>query len=145
MELAQLRAELAHAYFIFKKDEKSLRQARISISLSGHKNALAFWSGGLASWRLGNLKQSKCGDLNLRTVVKLPNGSGKKNKIAVLCEQEKVEEAKKIGADVAGSQDLLDKISFKDLIFIYLELEAQGRGMNFKHTFSQSKYPQIIA
>ncbi len=58
-ELAQLRAEFAHAYFIFKEDEKSLRQARISISLSGHKNALAFWSGGLASWRLGNLKSSK--------------------------------------------------------------------------------------
>ena len=58
-EIAQLRAELAHAYFIFKKDKKSLRQARISISLSGHKNALAFWSGGLASWRLGNLKLSK--------------------------------------------------------------------------------------
>ena len=58
-ELAQLRAELAHAYFIFKKDTKSLRQARISISLSGHSNALAFWSGGLASWRLGNLKLSK--------------------------------------------------------------------------------------
>ena len=58
-ELAQLRAEFAHAYFIFKEDKKSLRQARISISLSGHKNALAFWSGGLASWRLGNLKLSK--------------------------------------------------------------------------------------
>ncbi len=58
-ELAQLRAELAHAYFIFKKNQKSLRQARISVSLSGHKNALAFWSGGLTSWRLGNLKLSK--------------------------------------------------------------------------------------
>ena len=58
-ELSQLRAEFAHAYFIFKKDQKSLRQARISISLSGHKNALAFWSGGLAAWRLGNLKLSK--------------------------------------------------------------------------------------
>ena len=31
-----------------------------------------------------NLKQSKGGDLSLRTVVKLPNGSGKKNKVAVL-------------------------------------------------------------
>ena len=28
-----------------------------------------------------NLKQSKGGDLSLRTVVKLPNGSGKKSKI----------------------------------------------------------------
>ena len=58
-----------------------------------------------------NTKQSKGGDFNLRTVVKLPHGNGKKFKIAVLCEQEKVEEAKKMGADVAGSQDLLDKIS----------------------------------
>ena len=31
-----------------------------------------------------NLKQSKGGDFSLRTVVNLPNGSGKKNKIAVL-------------------------------------------------------------
>ena len=64
-----------------------------------------------------NTKQSKGGDFNLRTVVKLPNGNGKKLKIAVLCEQEKVEEAKKIGADIAGSQDLLDKISSGELNF----------------------------
>ena len=44
-ELAQLRAEFAHAYFIFKEDKKFM-QARISTSLSGHNNALAFWSGG---------------------------------------------------------------------------------------------------
>ena len=44
-----------------------------------------------------NTKQSKGGDFNLRTVVKLPHGNGKKFKIAVLCEQEKVEEAKKLG------------------------------------------------
>ena len=42
-----------------------------------------------------NLKQSKGGDLSLRTIVKLPNGSGKKNKIAVLCESDKIDEAKK--------------------------------------------------
>ena len=64
-----------------------------------------------------NTKQSKGGDFNLRTVVKLPHGNGKKFKIAVLCEQEKVEEAKKIGADVAGSQDLLDKMSSGKLNF----------------------------
>ena len=34
-----------------------------------------------------------------------------KNKIAVLCEQDKVQEAKKLGADISGSQDLLDIIS----------------------------------
>ena len=57
-----------------------------------------------------NLKQTKGGDLSLRTTVNLPNGSGKKNKIAVLCEPDKVDEAKKAGADIFGSDDLLDKI-----------------------------------
>ena len=58
-----------------------------------------------------NLKQSKGGDFNLRTVVKLPNGSGKKIRIAVLCETEKAEDAKKSGADVVGSEDLIEKIA----------------------------------
>ena len=49
-----------------------------------------------------NLKQSKGGDFNLRTTMKLPNGNGKKNIIAVLCEQDKVEDAKKSGADIFG-------------------------------------------
>ena len=68
-----------------------------------------------------NLKQSKGGDLSLRTVVKLPNGSGKKSKVAVLCEPDKIEEAKKSGAEIIGSDDLIEKISagkfdFKKLV-----------------------------
>ena len=58
-----------------------------------------------------NLKQSKGGDFNLRTVIKLPNGSGKKTKVAVLCETDKLSEAKKSGADIVGSDDLLEKIA----------------------------------
>ena len=58
-----------------------------------------------------NLKQSKGGDFSLRTTVQLPNGSGKKEKIAVLCEPDKISEAKKSGADIVGSDDLIEKIS----------------------------------
>ena len=58
-----------------------------------------------------NLKQTKGGDFSLRTVVKLPNGSGKKEKVAVLCEPDKIDEAKKSGADVFGSDDLIEKIA----------------------------------
>ena len=67
-----------------------------------------------------NLKQTKGGDLSLRTVINLPNGSGKKNKVAVLCEPGKIDEAKKSGAEVVGSDDLLDKIAAGKLDFTKL-------------------------
>tara|TARA_B100000767_G_C19696157_1_gene506251 strand:- start:485 stop:1177 length:693 start_codon:yes stop_codon:yes gene_type:complete len=62
------------------------------------------------SLRIG-LKQSKGGDFNLRSVTQLPAGSGKKIKVAVLCEPDKAEEAKKSGADLVGSEDLIEKIA----------------------------------
>ena len=80
-----------------------------------------------------NLKQSKGGDLSLRTVVNLPNGSGKKNKIAVLCEADKVEEAKKAGADVAGSDDLLEKIASGKFDFTKLICTPAMMGRIGKH------------
>ena len=67
-----------------------------------------------------NLKQTKGGDFNLRTTVKLPNGSGKKEKIAVLCEPDKTSEAKKSGAEIVGSDDLIEKIAAGKINFTKL-------------------------
>ena len=67
-----------------------------------------------------NLKQKK-EELNLRTIVNLPNGNGKKVKVAVLCEESKITEAKNSGADLVGSDNLVndiisEKINFDKLI-----------------------------
>ncbi len=80
-----------------------------------------------------NLKQSKGGDFSLRTVVNLPNGSGKKNKVAVLCEPDKIDEAKKAGADVAGSDDLLEKIAAGKFSFTKLICTPAMMGKIGKH------------
>jgi large subunit ribosomal protein L1 len=80
-----------------------------------------------------NLKQSKGGDFSLRTVVNLPNGSGKKNKLAVLCEAEKTDEAKKAGADVVGSDDLLEKIAAGKFDFTKLICTPAMMGKIGKH------------
>ena len=80
-----------------------------------------------------NLKQTKGGDFSLRTTVNLPNGSGKKNNIAVLCEPDKVDEAKKAGADVFGSDDLLEKISTGKFNFTKLICTPAMMGKVGKH------------
>ena len=80
-----------------------------------------------------NLKQSKGGDLSLRTVIKLPNGSGKKSKVAVLCEPDKIEEAKKSGAEIVGSDDLIEKISSGKFDFTKLVCTPAMMGKIGKH------------
>ena len=80
-----------------------------------------------------NLKQSKGGDFSLRTVVKLPNGSGKKEKIAVLCDPDKIEEAKKSGADIVGSDDLIEKIASGKINFTKLICTPSMMGKVGKH------------
>ena len=56
-----------------------------------------------------NNKQKKS-EINIRTVVNLPGGTGKKVKVAVVCEETKVSEAKSAGADIVGSDELIEKI-----------------------------------
>ena len=80
-----------------------------------------------------NLKQTKGGDFSLRTTVKLPNGSGKKETVAVLCEPEKIAEAKKSGADLVGSDDLIEKISSGKFEFTKLICTPSMMGKIGKH------------
>ena len=63
-----------------------------------------------------NNKQKK-GEINIRTVVNLPGGTGKKIKVAVVCEDAKSSEAKDAGADIVGSDDFIEKIKGGEMNF----------------------------
>ena len=63
-----------------------------------------------------NNKQKKS-EINIRTVINLPGGTGKKIKIAVVCEEAKIKEAKDAGAEVVGGDELIEKIKEGDLNF----------------------------
>ena len=63
-----------------------------------------------------NNKQKK-GEINIRTVVNLPGGTGKKVKVAVVCEEAKSSEAKNAGADIVGGDDFIEKIKAGEINF----------------------------
>ena len=63
-----------------------------------------------------NNKQKKS-EINIRTVVNLPGGTGKKVKVAVVCEEAKADEAKSAGADIVGGDDFIEKIRGGELNF----------------------------
>ena len=63
-----------------------------------------------------NNKQKK-NEVNIRTVVNLPGGTGKKIKVAVVCEETKASEAKSAGADLVGGDDFIEKIKGGEMNF----------------------------
>tara|TARA_B110001450_G_scaffold46563_1_gene43256 strand:- start:502 stop:1110 length:609 start_codon:yes stop_codon:yes gene_type:complete len=63
-----------------------------------------------------NNKQKK-GEVNIRTIVNLPGGNGKKVKVAVVCEDNKSQEAKDAGADIVGSDEFIEQIKAGELNF----------------------------
>jgi len=63
-----------------------------------------------------NNKQKK-GEINLRTVVNMPEGTGKKIKVGVVCEEAKAKEASDAGADIVGGDDFIEKIKVGNLNF----------------------------
>ena len=63
-----------------------------------------------------NNKQKKS-EINIRTVVNLPGGTGKKIKVAVVCEDIKSDEAKSASADIVGGDEFIEKIKNGEMNF----------------------------
>lgn len=59
----------------------------------------------------------KYADQQLRTTVTLPHGVGKQVRIAVLTNDENIKEAELAGADLVGSDDLIEKITKGEINF----------------------------
>ena len=63
-----------------------------------------------------NNKQKK-NEINLRTVINMPGGTGKKVKVAVVCEESKTKDAKDAGSDIVGGDDFIEKIKSGNMDF----------------------------
>jgi large subunit ribosomal protein L1 len=55
-------------------------------------------------------------DQQIRTTVSLPHGSGKTKKIAAFVSDDQVDAAKKAGADIAGGDDLIEKVAKENFV-----------------------------
>jgi len=78
-----------------------------------------------------NVKKKK-EEIILRTIVNLPNGNGKKIRVAVLCEESKISEAKSSGAELFDSELLIKdiaagKIKFDKLVATPAMMSKMGK------------------
>jgi len=99
-----------------KKNKDSTAEAIEKLLGGVKKNCTAKFDESVdLSFQINN-KQKK-GEVNIRTVVNLPGGTGKNVKVAVVCEDSKAQEAKDAGADIVGSEEFIDKIKAGELNF----------------------------
>jgi large subunit ribosomal protein L1 len=91
-----------------KKVEDRAYQPLEALSLLKETATAKFAEAAEAHIRLGI--DPKYTDQQLRTTVALPKGTGQAVRVAVIARGEKVNEASNAGADVVGSEELIDEI-----------------------------------
>ena len=85
-------------------------------------------------------------DQQLRTTVALPKGTGQKVRIAVIAKGEKVAEATKAGADLAGEEDLIEinqinQLKIEEVIFALQDWFSSNENPK---TLQNAKYDRLI-
>ena len=99
------------------KDTKSMLSKDIEKLLSTIKNNCTTKFDESIDLNLQINNKQKKEEINLRTVINMPAGIGKKIKVAVVCEDTKSNEAKEAGADIVGGDDFIEKIKDGNLNF----------------------------
>ena len=91
-----------------KIDQKKAYQPIEALELLKETATAKFNDSAEAHIRLGI--DPKYTDQQLRTTVSLPNGTGQSIRVAVIAKGEKVQEASNAGADIVGSEELIEEI-----------------------------------
>ena len=114
------------------EDNKDKKVETLEIAINNvKKNCTTKFDESIDVSLLLNLKK-KNEKFNLRTVVNLPNGNGKKIRVAVLCEESKISEAKSSGAELFDSELLIKdiaagKIKFDKLVATPAMMSKMGK------------------
>ena len=98
-----------------EKVEKKLYAPKAAMALVKELASAKFDETVEVAIRLG--VDTRKADQNIRGSISLPNGTGKSVRVAVFAEGAKAEEAKAAGADIVGSDDLVEQVQKGNIDF----------------------------